>query len=307
MTWFPVVQFAAVIGSSTDGFGSGISKSVVWAFHVKLMPSPDHRPSKPYNGDMTPAARFVFGLFAIAATSVGLSAQTCSTFDVASIKPNTSGAGGGYPELGPGSRRFTATNQLMLELIMSAYEAPPRQILGIPSAFFQERYDVYATCEQPITKEQLPHLLQLLLAERFHLSIHRESKEQTIYALVPAKSGPRLHETSHEGGMPTLRQSGYSFSFTSADMSKLVGVLSQLTGRKVVDRTGLRGQYDFTLSYAPDHGGAGREGSNISTAADGFPDSVFAALREQLGLNLEAQKGQVEFIVVDHLDRLIPN
>jgi uncharacterized protein (TIGR03435 family) len=256
---------------------------------------------------MTPAARLVFGLFAIASTSGGLSAQACSTFDVASIKPNTSGAGGGYPELGSGSRRFTATNQLMIELIMSAYEVPPRQILGIPSAFFQERYDVYATCEQPITKEQLPHLLQLLLAERFHLSIHRESKEQTIYALVPEKSGPRLYETSHEGGRPTLRQSGYSFSFTSADMSKLVGVLSQLTGRKVVDRTGLRGQYDFTLSYAPDHGGGGREGSNISTAADGFPDSVFTALREQLGLNLEAQKGQVEFIVVDHLDRLIRN
>ena len=90
-------------------------------------------------------------------------------------------------------------------------------------------------------------------------------------------------------------------------MSKLVGVLSQVTGRKVVDRTGLRGQYDFTLSYAPDHGGAGREGSNISTGAEGFPDSVFTALREQLGLNLEAQKSQVDFIVVDRLDRLIPN
>jgi len=256
---------------------------------------------------MTPAARLVFGLFAIASTSGGLSAQTCSTFDVASIKPNTSGAGGGYPELAQGSRRFAATNQLMLELIVSAYDVPPRQILGIPSAFFQERYDVYATCEQPITKERLPHLLQLLLAERFHLSIHREAKEQTIYTLVPWKSGPRLHKTLHEGERPTLRQSAYSFSFTSADMSKLVGVLSQLTGHKVVDRTGLLGQYDFTLSYAPDRGGAGREGSDISTAADGFPDSIFTALREQLGLNLEAQKGQVEFIVVDHLDRLIPN
>lgn len=254
---------------------------------------------------MTPGARIVFGLCAIASNSGGLSAQECSRFDVASIKLNTSGAGGGYPELSPGSRRFTATNQLMIELIMSAYEVPPRQILGIPSAAFQERYDVYATCEQPITKERLPHLLQVLLAERFRLSIHRESKEQTIYALVPGKSGPRLQETSHEGERPTLRQSGYSFSFTSADMSKLVSVLSQLTGRKIIDSTGLRGHYDFTLSYAPDH--AGREGSDSSIAADGLPDTVFTALREQLGLNLEPEKGQVEFIVVDHLDRLIPN
>jgi uncharacterized protein (TIGR03435 family) len=209
--------------------------------------------------------------------------------------------------LAPGGGRFTATNQLMVELIMSAYDVPPLQISGIPNAFFQERYDVGATCEQPMTKEQLPHLLQLLLAERFHLSIHRELKEQPVYALVPGKAGPRIHGTSHEGGKPSLRQSGYSFMFTDADMSNLVGVLSQLTGRKVVDRTGLRGQYNFTLSYAPDRGGAGREGTNVSPAADSFPDSVFTALREQLGLNLEAQKSQVEFIVVDRLDRLIPN
>jgi uncharacterized protein (TIGR03435 family) len=104
-----------------------------------------------------------------------------------------------------------------------------------------------------------------------------------------------------------LRQSGYSFTFTNAEMSNLVGVLSQLTGRKVVDRTELRGQYDFTLSYAPNRGSKDREVSNVSPAADSLPDSVFTALREQLGLNLEAQKSQVEFIVVDHLDRLIPN
>ena len=90
-------------------------------------------------------------------------------------------------------------------------------------------------------------------------------------------------------------------------MSNLVGVLSQLTGRKVVDRTGLTGQYDFTLSYAPNRGGAGRGVSNTSPADNGFPDSVLTAVREQLGLNLEAQKSPVEFIVVDRLDRLIPN
>jgi uncharacterized protein (TIGR03435 family) len=81
-------------------------------------------------------------------------------------------------------------------------------------------------------------------------------------------------------------------------------VLSQVTGRKVLDRTAIQGQYDFLLSYAPDPGGAGREG--VSPAADSFPDSVFTALREQLGLNLEAQNTQIE-IVVDRLDPLIPN
>jgi len=256
---------------------------------------------------MNPAARLVFGLLAIASFSSGLRAQPCGKFDVASIKLNTSGVGGGYPELAPGGRRFIATNQLMVQLIMSAYDVSPLQISGIPSAFFQERYDIEATCEQPMTKGQLPQLLQVLLAERFHLSIHRELKEQPVYALVLGKGAPRLHETSHVGGKPGLRQSGYSFTFTNADMSNLVAVLSQLTGRKVVDRTGLRGQYDFKLSYAPNRGGADAEQSNVSPVADSLPDTVFTALREQLGLNLEAQKSQVEFIVVDHLDRLIPN
>jgi uncharacterized protein (TIGR03435 family) len=251
---------------------------------------------------MIRARRLASCLLAIASFSGGLKAQSCSAFEVASIKLNTSGAGGGYPELAPGGRRFTATNQLMVELIMFAYDVSPLQISGIPSDFSHdfshERYDIGATCEQPMTKEQLPQMLQALLAERFHLSVHREVREQPVYALILGKGGAKLRETSHEGEKPGLRQSGYSFTFTNAAMSNLVGVLSQLTGgRKVLDRTGLGGKYDFTLSYAPDSGGA----------ADGLPDSVFTALREQLGLNLEAQKSQVEFIVVDRLDRLIPN
>lgn len=256
---------------------------------------------------MIAAARFAFGLLAMASFSSGVIAQPCNAFDVASIKLNTSGLGGGYPELAPGGRRFTATNQLMLELLVYAYDVLPMQVSGIPDALFHERYDIEATCEQPMTKGQLPQLLQVLLAERFHLSIHRELKEQVVYALVVGKGGPRFQETSHEGGKSVLRQSGYSFTFTNADMPNLVGVLSQLTHRKVLDRTGLRGQYDFALSYAPNRGGDDREQSNAAPAADSLPDTIFTALREQLGLNLEAQKGQVEFIVVDRLDRLIPN
>ena len=249
---------------------------------------------------MIRARRLAFCLLAIASFSNGLKAQSCTTFEVASIKLNTSGAGGGYPELAPGGRRFTATNQLIVELVMFAYDVSPLQISGIPIDFshFPERYDIGATCEQPMTKEQLPQMLQALLAERFHLSVHREMREQPVYALILGKGGAKLRETSHEGERPGLRQNGHSFTFTNAAMSNLVGVLSQLTGgRKVLDRTGLSGKYDFTLSYAPDSG----------DAADGLPDSVFTALREQLGLNLEAQKSQVEFIVVDRLDRLIPN
>jgi uncharacterized protein (TIGR03435 family) len=250
--------------------------------------------------------RLLFGLFAIVGFSAGLKAQSCSTFDVASIKLNTSGAGGGYPELSPGGGRFTATNQLMLELIMYAYNVSPLQISGIPGAFVQERFDVDATCEQPMTKEQLPGILRALLADRFHLAVRRESREQPVYALVAGRGGARLRESPDPGGMPSLRQNGYSFTFTNAAISDLAGGLSQLTGRRVLDKTGLIGRYDFKLSYAPDHG-VGREGSNAPPPADNVPDSVFSAVREQLGLNLEAQKSQIDFIVVDRLERLIPN
>src|SRR5580658_1358996 len=98
---------------------------------------------------MAPAARLALGLLAIASFGSGLKAQSCSAFDVASIRLNTSGIGGGYPELAPGGRRFTAENQLILELVMFAWDVSPLQISGIPSAFFRERYDIEAACEQP--------------------------------------------------------------------------------------------------------------------------------------------------------------
>jgi uncharacterized protein (TIGR03435 family) len=256
---------------------------------------------------MAPAARLVIGLLAIASFGGEIRAQPCDKFDVASIKLNTSGGGGSYPELVPGGRRLIATNQYLMALLMFAYDVSPLQVSGIPSDFFRQTYDIEATCEEPITKEQLPHLLQSLLEERFHLSIHRELKEQPVYDLIVRKGGPKLHKASDEGGKPGLRQKGHSFTFTNAAMSNLIGVLSQVAGRKVLDKTGLNGQYDFTLSYSPDNGGASSDGANVSPAADSFPSSVFTALREQLGLDLEARKSQLEFIVFDHIEPLIPN
>jgi len=245
-------------------------------------------------------ARFVTGLAAMVVLGGGVEALACGTFDVASVKVNISGAGGGYPVLAPGGRRFSATNQLMVELILFAYDVAPGQIAGLPGGAVKERYDIEASCEGPMTKEQLPRMLQALLAERFHLVVHREVKEQAVYVLVPTKGGVKLRPAADEGGKTGLKQNGYRFTFTNAAMSNLVDVLSQVTGRKVVDGTGLGGRYDFTLSYAPAVDGQG-------LAEDGSPDSVFTALREQLGLNVETQKSPVTFVVVDRIGRLIPN
>jgi uncharacterized protein (TIGR03435 family) len=256
---------------------------------------------------MTPAARLVVSLVAVASFGDAIRAQPCDRFDVASIKVNTNGGGGSYPELGPGGRRVVATNQYLMALLMFAYDVSPLQVSGGPGALFQERYDIEATCEEPMTKEQLPRLLRSLLEERFHLSIHRELKEQPVYALIVGKGGSRLRETTHGSDQPGFTQVGHSFTFTNATIANLIGVLSQVAGRKVLDKTGLSASYDFTLSYAPDNDGAGRDGSNVSPPADSFPYSVFTALREQLGLDLEPRKSQIELIVIDHIDPLTPN
>ncbi len=245
-------------------------------------------------------ARVGAGLLATAWFGCGLSAQTCSKFDIASVKLNTSDGGSSYPELASGGRRIIATNQYLMALLMFAYDVSPLQVSGVPSDFFQRRYDIEATCEEPVVKEQLPHLFQLLMEERFHLVIHRELKEQPVYALIVGKGGPKLHNTTHETAQPDLRQSGLTFTFTNATVATLISVLSQVAGRKVLDKTGLRGQYDFSLSYAADRGGAGE-------TSDSLPESVFTAVREQLGLDLEAQRSQIESIVVDHIEPLIPN
>ena len=129
---------------------------------------------------MTPGVRLVVGLLAIASFERAGRAQTCGKFDVASIKVNTGAAGGSYPELGPGGRRLIATNQYLMALLMFAYDVSPLQVSGVPVAFFQQRYDIDATCEKPMAKDQLPHLLQSLLEERFHLSIHRERKDLPV-------------------------------------------------------------------------------------------------------------------------------
>jgi uncharacterized protein (TIGR03435 family) len=189
----------------------------------------------------------------------------------------------------------------MMALFMIAYEVSPLQVSGVPSAFFGKRYDIEATCEEPITKEQLPRLLRSLMEERFHLSVHREVKELPVYALVVGSGGSRLRETTHETEKPGFRQTGHSFTFTNATMETLLIVLSQVAGRKVLDKTGLTGHYDFTLSYSPDRGTAPADGP------DNLPESVFTALREQLGLRLESQRSPVEFLVVDHIEPLSPN
>jgi uncharacterized protein (TIGR03435 family) len=227
-------------------------------------------------------------------------AQTPDVFDVASVKLNTTHVRGGYPGLAPGGQRFTATNLPLVALIMLAYNVTPNQISGVPSSLGRETYDIEAECEHPIKQAQALRMLQTLLADRFKLILHRETKEQPIYALVVAKGGPKLREDAQESA-PDRR----GFVYKSTSMSVLALILSQTTGRTVVDKTGLNGRYDFSLEYTPERAGKGvPEGREEGREGASNPNgpSIFTAVQEQLGLKLEPQKGPVEFIVVDHAE-----
>jgi uncharacterized protein (TIGR03435 family) len=163
-------------------------------------------------------------------------------------------------------------------------------------------------------------MLQSLLADRFKLTLHHESKQAPIYALVVAKDGPKFHETSHDppsaglkvGGLPgPLPKGGIwmgrgQISVNGGALGVFAEELSTALDCIVLDRTELKGVFDFTLHWTPDEG----RGPALSDSPDGFtpqPDalgpSIFTTLREQLGLKLEPQKGPVDTLVIDHVER----
>jgi len=145
---------------------------------------------------MNTGSRLVLSALAAAfAPTWQIASQTREAFDVASVKLNTTG-GGGYPGLAPGGKRFTATNLPLTAPIMLAYDTTPREISGVPGELDKQGYDIEASCDRQMTKEQASRMLQTLLADRLKLTVHREARNQPIYALVIGKAGPKLHESA---------------------------------------------------------------------------------------------------------------
>jgi uncharacterized protein (TIGR03435 family) len=145
-------------------------------------------------------------------------------------------------------------------------------------------------------------MLRSLLVERFSLAFHREPRLETVYRLVIAKGGPKLKATeAPKDGPRGLRKGQGRITGMAASMPMLASRLAQQLERPVTDDTGLNGEYDFVVDYAPD---------SVSTTTD-QPDaaddlsrpSIFTAVQEQLGLRLESTKGTVEVLVIDHAEK----
>ncbi len=252
------------------------------------------------------------------------------TFEVASVKPADPDVRGVRMQLTPGGG-LTATNVRLRQLIEFAYEVNPSQISGGPGWMNSEGFDIIAKAPQPnppieaakLTEaqreefgRQVRQRIQALLADRFQLVVHRETKEMPVYALVVAKNGPKLKESPEAArGERQIRGRPGDLQGQSMTTAMLAAQLSRAAGRPVLDRTGLTGAYEVRLQWTPDpppspmkDGPAGPGMKSEGAGAADLPGpSLFTALQEQLGLKLEATRGPVEIIVIDRVEKPTPN
>ena len=218
-------------------------------------------------------------------------------FDVASVKPDKAGFGETAPRekitASPGS--LTMQNVSLQACIKWAYGLRDFQIAG-PGWISSEHYDISAKASGAASVSELRVMLRALMAERFQLKSHTETKEKPVYALVVAKNGPKFH-ASTEDGDPSFGPAGGELVFRNFSMADLADRLASRPFKldlPVLDRTGLDGRYDFSLKLAtnPDE---------LKHTLEGMEQgpSIFVFFQDQLGLKLESRKGPVEMLIVE--------
>ena len=190
-------------------------------------------------------------------------------------------------------------NVSLRSCIQWAYRVRGYQISG-PGWLTSERYDIVAKTSSPAADDQLRPMLQRLLADRFQLALHRETKELPVYWLVAGKRGPKLRAAAGEGNS-SMRPAGGGLEFRNFSMPELADRLSARpfsVDRPVLDKTGINGLFDFTMKLADNDAELKRTLEGMERGA-----SDFALFLEQLGLTLQAQKGTVEILVIDRAEK----
>jgi uncharacterized protein (TIGR03435 family) len=230
-------------------------------------------------------------------------------FDVATIKPSPPDAKAGRYITMQGTNRFVVKYYTLKLMIAAAYDLSPKVISGGPSWADNDHFEIEALTPgetRPSRPEQMA-MLRTLLSDRFKLSFHREEKEFSIYTLEVAKGGPKLKESTAPVSDPAqLISTVYPparihLPAKNATMGDFASLLQRaLLDRPVVDKTGLTGRYDFDLDWAPDETQFGGE---VPVApADAQAPPFFTAIEQQLGLRLEATRGNVQALVIDHAE-----
>ena len=228
-------------------------------------------------------------------------------FEVATVKPNIPDKPGGYALNCTGGTGFVAKEQMLATLLEFAYDLPfdANHVSGGPPwmASPEARFEIHGKVERKVSFDECRRMVQSLLADRFKVALHWETREVPVYLLSVAKKGPRLHPTADDphvlssvtlNGAQIQLGDGYRTTASGRGMSmpELARFLARLpaVGRPVIDKTGLEGFYGFNLDYA-------------STLGDDTRPDLFAALQEQLGLKLESTRGPIQILVVDHAEK----
>lgn len=254
----------------------------------------------------------------LASFGVALAQQSADkpSFEVASIRatdPNPSNPM--WIGMSADGATVKYTNITLRDCIRGAYRARDFQIVG-PDWMTKARFEIDAKLPAGASMDQIPEMLQTLLAERFRLEIRREMKEQNIYALVAGNGGPKLKPAEakpdsnapkalgpdgkpREGMMYGFPPGGVSITAPSASVESLAGLMSRFTARPVVDMTGIAGQYEFKLFFAPEING---NVFNGAATADEPAPSIADAVK-QYGLRLEARRAPVEMFIVTHIEK----
>jgi uncharacterized protein (TIGR03435 family) len=276
----------------------------------------------------------------LCAPSSNSHAQTQSTttppptyeYEVISVKPCKPGITGGYTMNTPDG--YTAKGMTLIILVDYAYGImDDERLAGAPGWISSERFDVDAKMDdsvaealQKMSKDERvlarQQMLQALLADRFKLTVHRETKELSAYLLLIAKNGPKLKAAkpgdTYTNGLKgadgralsnavrlEMSPGGLTLTGQAVSFDYLARTLSQQLRRIVVDKTGITGVYDFSLHFTPEQAGlqADPEDPSPPAYADMSGPSLFTAVQEQLGLKLESAKSPIEVIVIDHVER----
>jgi uncharacterized protein (TIGR03435 family) len=246
-------------------------------------------------------------LFLLSLPAFGQSEAKLLAFEAADVKVNQSGEIRMAVDM-QGGGRLTMHNVPMRVMIVMAYQVRPDAVLGGPGWLDSDRFDIVAKAAQTTPPDDLRRMLQTLLAERFRLVVHQEPKIVPAYALVVAKSGPKLQAS--ESALLTDQRCGPGEGAVGQKhlvcrhitMAGLAAQLQEQSPRDfdvaVVDQTSLSGAFDFTLDWTP--------ASRTPTASAEPPagPTVFEAVQAQLGLKLESRKLPLPAIVIDRVERV---
>jgi uncharacterized protein (TIGR03435 family) len=224
------------------------------------------------------------------ALTAGLCVQAAS-FEVATVKP-TDDAGNNI-EVASGTLKVHAA--VLHVSIAWAYGLQRNQVLGDPNVLDTQRYEIVAKAAGPAPESEMRLMLQTLLAERFRLAAHKESRPIQAYALTVDKAGPKFQKAKDDGEPRQQLKGRFTRQWTSTSMALLIDSVSDAMQAPVIDETGLAGNYDFALDLTPYMPPAGER-----------PDvaqMMVTAIREQLGLKLESRRAPIEVLVVDHIEK----